>query len=124
MNMSEYAVQSVAKFQALLEEHNAHIYTYEMSFKYRLENVLKTLQFDDSGITAMVMVKDLYGQFGSAAHIRINAIDNKFDKVLKFRQDLLEVKDLIQQSQIVEQMQHISGSIENYFKKAVFKLKS
>lgn len=118
MNMSEYAVQSVAKFQALLEENDAHIYTYEMSFKYRLENVLKTLQFDDSGITAMVMVKDLYGQFGSAAHIRINVIDNKFDKVLKFRQDLLEVKELIQQSQIVEQMQHISGSIENYFKKA------
>lgn len=118
MNMTDYAVKTVAKYKGLLEEYDAHIYTPEMGIKYRLDEALKTLQFDDSGITAMVAIKDLYGLFGSTAHIRISSIDNKFDSVLQFRQDLLEVKDLIKQSQIAEQMELISGSIENYFKKA------
>lgn len=114
MNMPQYADQAASQYKALLSAHNEVIFTHE-SIPYKLDDALKTLKFDDSGITAMVAIKQLYDLLCTNAHIKISAFNSKFEQVLDFKKDLFDLKNLIAESQIEDKMQDMAFSIKRYF---------
>lgn len=115
--MQQFVTQAASLYKNLLSEHENHIYTHE-SIGYRIDHAVKTLEFDDSGITAMVAIKDLLSLLRIKGYIKISSFDSDLNGVMQFYQDYSKLKEVIQQSQIVERLENMSRSIEKYFNKA------
>ncbi|HFG7030347.1 TPA: hypothetical protein ACGIK9_002832 [Acinetobacter baumannii] len=113
MQIPEYASKVASSFQKLLFDHENIIFTHE-SFKYKIDDALKSLEFDESGITAMVAMKLQLSLLASCAFIKISAFTNDFDQINMFNEEYKSLLAQVKESGVDDKIQDMSDSIQKY----------
>lgn len=114
MDMQEHARIIGKKLIELLDKHDSIIFLHN-SLKYKIDDALKTFSYDDSAITAMMLLQDHLNTLSSEGHIKISAFANKPDLVQSFSSDYENINSCIRDSKINDQIDDMAESIRRYF---------
>lgn len=114
--MQDYALNIGKQFKELLDNHESIIYLHN-SLKYKIDEALKSFAFDESAITAMMLLQDHLHTLSYEGHIRIFAFDKQPELLASFQNAYLNIHATIAESQINERVDSMADSIRNHFSK-------